>query len=162
MYKYQKIVKIYKRFKRYFDFLKVKTIITIIIKDYEVYIKTKTLQYKLYKELQILFIFEWVWSSIIINFIVKLFKSKDPVNNISYNSIFVIVKHFIKYSKFILLNKSYLIEDLADIIVWKIINNYRLLDEFVINKGITFTLRFFIIFIIKLRINNKFFIVFYL
>ena len=50
MYRYQRIVKIYKKFKRYFDFLKVKAIVIIVIRDYEVYIKMKTLQYKLYKK----------------------------------------------------------------------------------------------------------------
>ena len=45
------MVKIYKRFKRHFDFLRVKIIIIIVVKDYEVYIRTKTLRYKFYKEL---------------------------------------------------------------------------------------------------------------
>ncbi len=43
IYKYQKIVKIYEKFKKHFDFLKIKVIITIIIRDYKVYIKTKAL-----------------------------------------------------------------------------------------------------------------------
>ena len=47
MYRYQGIVKTYKKFKRYFDFLKVKATIIIVVKDYEVYIKTKVSQYKL-------------------------------------------------------------------------------------------------------------------
>ncbi len=51
------------------------------------------------------------------DFIVKLFKSKDPVSNTNYNNIFVIIERFIKYSKFILINESHLIKDLADIVV---------------------------------------------
>ncbi len=58
MYSYQRIVKIYEKFKRYFDFLRTKVIITIIIKDYKVYTKTKVSQYKSYKELQTLSIFK--------------------------------------------------------------------------------------------------------
>ncbi len=61
--------------------------------------------------------FKRTWGSVIIDFIVKLFKSKDLVNNTNYNSIFVIIEHFIKYNKFILINKSHLIEDLIDIII---------------------------------------------
>ena len=106
--------------------------------------------------------FERTWSSVIINFIIKLFKSKDLINNTSYNNILVIIKRFTKYSKFIPINKSYSIEDFADIIIRKVINNYGLLDEFVINRGTTFTLRFFITFIIKFGMNNKLFIAFYL
>ena len=51
IYRYQRIVKTYKKFKRYFDFLEAKIIIIIIIKDDKVYIRIKTLQYKSYKEL---------------------------------------------------------------------------------------------------------------
>ncbi len=105
--------------------------------------------------------FERIWSSIIIDFIVKLSKSKDFVSNISYNSIFVIVERFIKYNKFIFVNEFYLIEDFTDIVIQKIINNYRLLDEFIINRGMTFALQFFIVFIAKFGVNSKFFIIFY-
>ena len=110
-----------------------------MVKDYKVYIKTKTLQYKFYKEFQILFIFKRIWGSVIIDFIVK-FKFKDLINNISYNSILVIVKRFIKYNKFILINEFHLVKDLADIIIREIISNHRLSDEFMIDKGTTFIL----------------------
>ncbi len=58
MYRYQKIVKTYEKFKRYFDFLRVKVAIIIIIKDCEVYVKTKVLRYKPYRELQTLSMFK--------------------------------------------------------------------------------------------------------
>ncbi len=51
MYGYQGIAKTYKRFKRQFDFLRVKVVIITIVKDYKVYVKTKVLRYKLYGEL---------------------------------------------------------------------------------------------------------------
>ncbi len=111
-----------------------------MVKDCKVYIKTKTLQYKPYRKFQTLSIFKRIWGSVIINFIIKLSKSKDPVNNTSYNSILVIMEYLIKYSKFILINESHLIEDLANIIIREIINNYKLLNEFITNKGITFVL----------------------
>ena len=41
MYKYQGIVKTYEKFKRYFDFLKIKTTIITVVKDCKVYIRTK-------------------------------------------------------------------------------------------------------------------------
>ncbi len=47
---------------------------------------------------------------------------------------------FIKYSKFISVNEFHLAEDLADIVIREVINNYRLLDEFIINKNTTFAL----------------------
>src|SRR6266699_5509368 len=94
------------------------------------------------------------------NFIVKLFKSKDLVNNINYNNIFVIIKRFIKYNKFISINESHSIKDLANIIIQKIINNYRLLDEFITDRSTTFVSRFFITFTAKFKMNNKLSIVF--
>ncbi len=96
------------------------------------------------------------------DFIVKLFKSKDLVSNTSINSIFVIVERFIKYNKFIFINESYSVKDFVSIVIRKIISNHGLLDEFIIDKGTTFALRFFIIFIVKFGVNNKFSIVFYL
>ena len=58
IYKHQRIVKTYKKFKRHFDFSRAKTVIIIVVKDCKVYIKIKVSQYKFYKKLQILFIFE--------------------------------------------------------------------------------------------------------
>ncbi len=49
-----------------------------------------------------------------------------------------------------------------DIIIREVINNYRLLDEFVIDRSIIFILQFFIILIIKLGVNSKLSTVFYL
>ena len=154
--------KIYKRFKRYFNFLRAKVTITTVVKDYKVYVRTKVSRYKLYKEFQILSVFERAWGSVTIDFIIKLFKFKNLVNNTSYNNILVIIKRFIKYNKFILNNESYSIEDLVDIVIREVISNYRLLNEFIIDKGTTFVSRFFIIFIAKLRMNSKLSIVFYL
>ncbi len=61
----------------------------------------------------------------------------------------------IKYSKFIFTNESHLIEDLMDIVIRKIINNYKLPDEFVIDKDTTFASQFFIAFTVKLEMNSK-------
>src|SRR6266566_3571352 len=96
------------------------------------------------------------------DFIVKLSKSKGPINNINYNNILVIIKRFIKYNKFIPINEFYLTKDLVNIIAQKVINNYKLLNEFITNKDITFIFQFFIIFITKLKVNNKLFTTFYL
>ncbi len=122
----------------------------------------KVLQYKIYRELQTLPIPKRTWGSVTIDFIVKLPKSKDLVNNTNYNNILIIIDRFIKYSKFISANKSYLIKDLVDIVVRKIINNHRLLDEFITDKDTTFASQFFITFTIKFEINNKLFITFHL
>ena len=96
------------------------------------------------------------------NFIVKLPKSKDFINNTNYNSILVTIDHFIKYSKFTPANESHSIEDFADIVVREIISNYKLLDEFITDRDIIFTFRFFITFTAKFKMNNKLSTTFYL
>ncbi len=45
-----------------------------------------------------------------------------------------------KYNKFIFITESYSIEDLVDTIVRKVINNYRLLNEFITDRNTTFAL----------------------
>ncbi len=72
------------------------------------------------------------------------------------------MKRLTKYDKFILVNESHLAKDLVDTIIREVISNYGLLDKFIINKNTTFVLRFFTIFTIRLEVNNKLFITFYL
>ena len=71
------------------------------------------------------------------------------------------MNRFIKYNKFISINESHLTKDFVDIVVRKVISNYRLLNEFIINKSTIFAFRFFIVFITKFGTNSKFSIVFY-
>ncbi len=105
--------------------------------------------------------FKRTWGSVTIDFIIKLFKFKNFVNNISYNNIFVIIEHFIKYNKFIPANESHSIKDLADIVIREVISNYKLPDEFMIDRDTTFTLQFFITLTVKLEVNSKLSTAFY-
>ena len=66
-----------------------------------------------------------------------------------------------KYSKFTPTNKSHFVKDFADIVVRKVINNYRLPDEFVTDKSTIFVFRFFTTFTAKLGINSKLSIIFH-
>jgi len=66
------------------------------------------------------------------------------------------------YNLKILINESHIIKDLVEIIICKIVNNYRLLDEFINDKRTIFVLQFFTIFITKLKVNNNLSIVFHL
>ncbi len=84
--------------------------------------------------------FKRTWNSVIIDFIIKLFKSKDSINNTNYNNIFIIVERLIKYSKFISANESHSIKDLTDIVIRKVINNYGLLNKFITDRSTTFAL----------------------
>jgi len=51
VYRHQGIYKTYKRFKRQFNFPGSKSVIINMVKDYEVCVRIKALQYKLYREL---------------------------------------------------------------------------------------------------------------
>ncbi len=111
-----------------------------MVKDYKVCAKTKASQHKPYKKFQTLPISKQTWGSVIINFIIKLLKSKDPINNINYNNILIIIKHFIKYNKFILINESHLTKDFINTVIKEVINNYRLPNKFITDKNTTFAL----------------------
>ena len=53
--------------------------------------KIKSARYKLYKEIRTVLTLDWLWASVIINFIVKLLLSKKLLTKVIYNLILTIV-----------------------------------------------------------------------
>jgi hypothetical protein len=96
------------------------------------------------------------------DFVVKLLRVKDFVSNTSYNSIFIIVERFTKYRRFVPINEFHIAEDFTNIIIREIVSNHGLPDEFIIDRGTTFTSRFFTAFTVRLGVNSKLSTVFYL
>ena len=76
------------------------------------------------------------------DYITKLPALADSVINIGYNSIFVIVNRFTKFFYFIPYIKDTDIEQLVYIFLKTIINVYKLPAKIILNKGITFTSKF--------------------
>ena len=74
--------------------------------------------------------------------VVKLPLSQERVTKVLYDSILVIVDRLTKYAYFLPYYELYTIEDLTYTFLRNIVNNYRLLDDIVNNKGTTFTSKF--------------------
>ena len=66
---------------------------------------------------------------VLIDFIVKLPKSRDLIIGVEFDSILVIIKRLIRYSIFILYKEASIAKDLAYAINKTIIANYSLLEE---------------------------------
>ena len=69
------------------------------------------------------------------NFIIKLLLFKEPIIEIEYNSILIIIYRYTKYKYFIPYLKALIAEDLIYIFLRIIISNYKLLKEIISNKN---------------------------
>ena len=68
-----------------------------------------------------------LWEDMLIDFIIKLPKSKDPVTAITYNSIMVIVDRFTKYLIVVLFKKTHTAEQLGHLLLDRLVRDYRVL-----------------------------------
>jgi hypothetical protein len=80
------------------------------------------------------------WTSIILDFVIKLLLSRDPIIGIEYNFILVITDRLTKYIYIILYLKASIAEDLAYTFLRVIIANYNTLEEMISDKNKFFIL----------------------
>ena len=78
-----------------------------------IYQRTKNLRYLPYRELQLLQVPERVWSSVLLNFVVKLPPSKEPIIGTEFDFILVVVNRLIKWGTFISYKELFIAEDLV-------------------------------------------------
>ena len=89
-------------------------------------------------------ILEKVWSSVLLNFIIKLLPSKEPIIRIEFDSILIIINKLTKWGTFISYKESLTVEDLTYTFFWWIVAKHRLPQELILDKDKLFTLRFWI------------------
>jgi hypothetical protein len=94
----------------------------------------------LYRIIQSLDILKTPWTSIILDFIIKLLLSRDPITRIKYDFILVIIDRLIKYTYIILYLKASTVEDLAYIFLRVVIENYSALEEIISDRNKFFIL----------------------
>ena len=70
----------------------------------------------------------------IIDFIVKLLRSKDLIIKEEYNTILVIIDSFTKYSHMILFKITYILKEIETILLNKLIWYYGIIKEITSNK----------------------------
>ena len=75
------------------------------------------------------------WTSIILDFIVKLPKFRAPITKVIYNSILIITNRPTKYKYFILYKKVSLSEDLFYIIYKYVVGNYELPEKIISDQN---------------------------
>ena len=95
--------------------------------------KAKHKKHQLYKLMKSLKMPAGAWTSVALDFIVKLSKSKEPITKVVYNSILVITDRLTKYEYFIPYKKASSAEDLAYIFSKYVVGNYELLEEIISN-----------------------------
>jgi hypothetical protein len=77
---------------------------------------------------------------IILDFVIKLLLSQDPITRIKYNFILVITDRLTKYIYMILYLKANITKDLAYIFLKIIIANYNALEEIISDRNKFFIL----------------------
>ena len=82
------------------------------------------------------------WTSVTLDFIVKLSKSKELITKVIYNSIFVITDRLTKYGYFIPYKKVLLAENLAYTFYKYVIGNHELPEKIISNRDKLFTFKF--------------------
>jgi hypothetical protein len=80
------------------------------------------------------------WTSIILDFVIKLLLSRDLITRIKYNSILVVTDKLTKYIYIILYLKASIIEDLAYMFLRVVIANYNTLEEMISDRNKFFIL----------------------
>ena len=139
---YQGVTRTQERLAKDYYFPSIQSRIVEQLKECNKCNQAKVGYYKLYRLLQLLPTPTRLNKVVTIDFIVKLPKSKDPIIDISYNSILVLVNRLTKFAKFVLQNKNQLVEKLVYTILRYIVIDYDLLDIFIIDQDRLFISKF--------------------
>jgi hypothetical protein len=80
------------------------------------------------------------WTSIILDFVIKLLLSRDPITKIEYDSILVVTDRLIKYTYIILYLEASTAENLVYIFLRVVVANYSALKEMISDRDKFFIL----------------------
>jgi hypothetical protein len=94
----------------------------------------------LYRIIQLPDILKTPWTSIILDFVIKLLLLQDLIIGVEYNFILVITDRLTKYTYIILYLEASIIENLAYIFLKIIVANYSTLEEMISDRNKFFIL----------------------
>jgi hypothetical protein len=94
----------------------------------------------LYRIIQSLDILKTPWTSIILDFVIKLLLLQDLIIRVEYDFILVVIDKLTKYIYIILYLKTNIIEDLAYMFLRIIIANYNALEKMISDRDKFFIL----------------------
>jgi hypothetical protein len=111
-----------------------------VIGGYNMYIRNKTSRYTLYRMMQSPDIPRTPWTSIVLDFVVKLLLSRDLIIGVKYDFILVVTDKLTKYIYIILYLEASIAEDLVYAFLRVIVVNYNALEEMISDKNKFFIL----------------------
>jgi len=117
---------------------------------------------KYYDEITRLNASDVLWESVIMNFIIKLLKSKNLTWKVRFDSILIIVNRLMKYMMFISFKETVTASILTYIILQELISNYRLSKKFITDRDKLFMSKFWEMLTAELRIKYKMLITYHL
>ena len=124
--------------------------------------KIKLSRHKSYKEIRIALILNWLWTLIVMNFIIKLSSLKKLLTEVIYNSILIIVDQLIKKARFVLYLEALNAEELVYIFLRNVTAFNKLSEEIISDKDKLFTFNFWTSLIRQLEIKHKLLTVYHL
>ena len=104
--------------------------------------KIKSTRHRSYEEMRTAPTPSWPWVSVIMNFIVKLSPSKEPLTKVTYNSILIIVNWLTKKVRFLPYKKVSDVKELAYTFLRNVTALQGLSDKIISDRDKLFTLRF--------------------
>jgi hypothetical protein len=104
------------------------------------YIRNKVLYYVSYRIIQSPDIPKILWTLIVLDFVVKLLLSRDPITRVKYDFILVIIDRLTKYTYIILYLEASTAKDLAYVFLRVVVANYSALEEMISDKNKLFIL----------------------
>ena len=134
--------------------------IEVYVKRYDIWIASKTVKYKPYKDLQSLPMFTHCWKDLSIDFVTGLLVSTNWKGE-TYDSILVIVDRLIKMVYYKLVKVIINTPGLAEIIIDVVVKHYGLSDLIVSNQSSVFTFKFWSLLCYFLGIKQRLFTIFH-
>jgi transposase InsO family protein len=140
---------------RSYDFPGARDQVNQIIKNCDVCNKAKPVRYQPYGELQPLPVPKKPWDVVTMDFVVKLPKSCEPMTEVYFDSIAVIVDKLIKYAYFILYRKVSIAKELAYMFFKIVASQHGLPQQIITDRDKLFTSKFWQTFMEQLKIGHK-------
>ena len=116
--------------------------------------RSKTSKHKSYKNLQFLFISEFRWANLTMNFVIR-FSINHNWNETVYDFILVVINRFTKMTHYVSITKTIFAKNLTEIFMKKIIKFHDIFASVIIDRNTIFTSKFYFTLIYCLKIKHK-------
>ena len=152
---HQGVIRTFDRIARHYYFPGLRKQIEVVVRECDICSKAKTSRHAPYGLLKSPPTLTRVWSSIALDFIVKLPPSKEPMTGFVSDSIMVITDRLTKYRHFVLYTEASNAIDLAYTFLKVIIAAYGLPNEIISDRDKLFTSKFWQSLMAQLGTNHK-------